>query len=103
MLIDKREIFAVNLFARRTDLHAGTSKWRMAMSRKPTPKAARDDLDSFLTASDDGGVVHEIAPRQIRAVRAAPDLEKNAIDKHGRLRWRRLLTGLRNQSSRRSA
>jgi len=71
------------------------------MSRKPTPKAARDDIDTLLTANEAGGVIHEIAPRQIRSVRAEPDLEKKAIDKHGRLRWRRLLTGLRNQ--RRSA
>ena len=73
------------------------------MSRKSTPKAARDDLDTLLAASEAGGVVHEIAPRQLRPVRSAPDLEKTAIDKHGRLRWRRLLTGLRNQSTRRSA
>ena len=68
------------------------------MSRKPTPKAARDDLDVLLAASDAGGVVHEIPPRQLRPVRSSPDLEKTAVDKHGRLRWRRLLTGLRNQT-----
>ena len=71
------------------------------MSRKPIEKTARDDLDALLFADGSDSLVNEIAPRQIRAVRAAPDLEKNAIDKHGRLRWRRLLTGMRNQ--RRSA
>jgi hypothetical protein len=76
----------------------------MVMSRKTTQNEAdRDDLDALLSAGGSNGAAHEIAPREIRPVRAAPDLEKNAIDKRGRLRWRRLLTGIRNQANRRSA
>jgi len=74
------------------------------MSRKPTQNdTARDDLDTILIPNDPDGIVPLIAPRQLRPVRATPDLEKNAVDKHGRLRWRRLLVGLRAQSSQRSA
>jgi len=74
------------------------------MARKPTQnETAGDDLDLLPMAGDPDGVAREITPRQLRPVRATPELEKNAIDKHGRLRWRRLLVGLRTQSSRRSA
>ena len=74
------------------------------MSRKPTPnEPARDDFGALLSASDPDGIVRDLRPRELRPVSAASELEKNAIDKHGRLRWRRLLVGLRTQSSRRSA
>jgi hypothetical protein len=73
-------------------------------SRKITrDEAARDHLDTILIPNDPDGVVPLMAPRELRPVRSAPDIEKKATDKHGRLRWRRLLVGLRVQSDRRSA